>query len=309
MRASETTLSILICTYNMVREAPRTILSALPPYQKNITSSEYEVIVVDNGSSQPVDPKFFEGLPKPVRSVQYPGRSASPVQALNWAAQQVAKGSWILFCIDGARLFSDGLVAATLKYAALNPNAFIYTLGRHLGPKVHMQSRLEGYNQTQEDELLASIDWYNHPGKLFGVSALAGSSANGFFSTINESNAFAISRTLFEKIGGFDERFISAGGGLANLEIFQRYVTEPAVFPVCLLAEGTFHQYHDGIATSSKVLWDELNREYTGIFGKPYMPPEYQTLFAGPLRKEAQAFYNESLRKLNLLWGSASRER
>ncbi|NDD63778.1 MAG: hypothetical protein EBZ36_07345, partial [Acidobacteria bacterium] len=37
----------------MAREAPRTILSALPPYQKNVTASDYEVIVVDNGSTEP----------------------------------------------------------------------------------------------------------------------------------------------------------------------------------------------------------------------------------------------------------------
>jgi glycosyltransferase involved in cell wall biosynthesis len=63
-------LSIIICVYNMAREAPRTILSALPPYQKHVDGSEYEVIVVDNGSSQPIDAEFINRTAGKIKYIQ-----------------------------------------------------------------------------------------------------------------------------------------------------------------------------------------------------------------------------------------------
>jgi glycosyltransferase involved in cell wall biosynthesis len=295
----EVFISIIICMYNMPREAPRTIVSALPPYQKKVNGNEYEVIVVDNGSSLPIDANFLKGLPETIKFAQYPGSSASPVFALNWAATHVAKGNWIAFCIDGARILSDGLVAEWLKYASLNRQTFIHTLGWHLGPDVHMRASQTGYNQDIEDKLLENIDWYNHPARLFEVSTLAGSSDSGFFSTIRESNAFVVSRIMLEKIGYFNEHFSSPGGGLANLEFFSRYVTSEQVFPICLLGEGTFHQYHGGVATSGKIEWDKVNEEYLSIVGKPYEAPRYSTMFAGAFKKELYKFYTESLQKLN----------
>lgn len=290
-------LSIIICVYNMRRETPRTILSTLPPYQKDVDGSEYEVIVVDNGSSQPLEASFLETLPGMVRYVQYPGRSPSPVFALNWAARKVARGSYIAFCIDGTRILSDGLVAAWLKLFNISQQFFVYTLGWHLGPNMHQFASQTGYNQDAEDRLLESVDWYHHPGMLFEISTLAGSSQAGFFSAIAESNAFAVSRSLLDKLGLYDERFTSPGGGLANLEIFSRFVTAEGVHPICLLDEGTFHQYHDGISTSGKVQWKTLAQEYEEIFERPYEMPRYSTLYSGSLRPEAHRFYAESLQK------------
>src|SRR3954452_7065803 len=46
-------LSIIVVSYNMRREIPRTLESLSVPYQKNIEPSEYEIVLVDNGSKQP----------------------------------------------------------------------------------------------------------------------------------------------------------------------------------------------------------------------------------------------------------------
>jgi hypothetical protein len=59
----------------------------------------------------------------------------------------------------------------------------------------------------------------------------------GFFGRITESYAFSVPRGPFERIGGFDERFTSPGGGLANLEIFRRFDCRARAL-VCLLPEG-----------------------------------------------------------------------
>ena len=47
----------------MPREAPRTIHSALPPYQKDVSVNDYEVLMLDNGSSEKLPDSFIANLP------------------------------------------------------------------------------------------------------------------------------------------------------------------------------------------------------------------------------------------------------
>lgn len=48
-------LSLIVVAYNMARELPRTLYTLSSQYQRGIAPQDYEVIVVDNGSDQPVD--------------------------------------------------------------------------------------------------------------------------------------------------------------------------------------------------------------------------------------------------------------
>ena len=50
----EPKLSIVVATYRMQREAPRTTASLLPPLQRGVNDLDYEIIVVDNGSPEPL---------------------------------------------------------------------------------------------------------------------------------------------------------------------------------------------------------------------------------------------------------------
>jgi hypothetical protein len=276
----------------MQREAPRTILSAATPYQKDVSAGDYEVIVVDNGSSVPLS---SQSLPAGVSIIQMPQPQPSPVFAMNWAARELARGDLLLFAIDGARIFSHRLYAEMLAAHHLVENAFVFSLAWHIGSKVQMQSVTEGYNQSIEDRLIEQSGWPQAPDALFDISVFAGSSIGGFFSPIGESNAFSMSRALFDRYGGFDERFISPGGGLANLEIFRRYVTRPEGRNVCLLSEGTFHQVHGGIATSGKVKWQDFDREHHAIFGQFYRRPAYDTLYSGKPRRGMAPFLLKSI--------------
>jgi hypothetical protein len=288
-------LSVIICIYDMPREAPRTILSAGLPYQKDVTAADYEVIVVDNGSQRRLPSNYLQAVPIGVRIVDMPDPRPSPVFALNWAARNLATGDILLFAIDGARIFSDRLYAATLAAHDLVEDAFAYTLGWHIGPKVQMQSVEEGYDEVEEDRLIARSGWPDRSAGLYEISVFAGSSQAGFFGLITESNAFSVPRSLFERMGGFDERFTSPGGGLANLEIFRRYVCRDGARNVCLLSEGSFHQTHGGVATSGKIKSDVFNAEHREIFGRDYWSPVYDALYHGPIRPEAVRFLRSSL--------------
>ena len=143
-------LSIVVATYRMQREAPRTIASLLPPLQRGVDDLDYEIIVVDNGSPEPLDiGGAAAAAERPVRLVRIAPEDASPSPAacINAAVRRHAAGDWLMVCIDGARLASSHLVRRTADVLTRHPDAFTFVGSRHLGPKRQMQSVKEGYDQ------------------------------------------------------------------------------------------------------------------------------------------------------------------
>ena len=280
-------LSIVVVAYRMQREAPRTVLSLLPPLQRHVDDLDYEIVVVDNGSPEPLD---LGGLPatapRRVRLVRVAPEhaSVSPAACINAAVREHARGDRLMVCIDGARLASSHLVRRTADVLARHPEAFTFVASRHLGPKPQMQSVKEGYDQAAEDTLLDSVSWRTDLDALYRVSVWAGAHDAKNPLLQNESNAFASSRATWEAIGGYDEGFSRPGGGLCNLEVFERFVTRgegPSGLPglnVLLYGESTFHQVHGGAATSDDGYFGESLAEYARVTGKAYRRPSFPFL-------------------------------
>lgn len=274
-------LSIIICAYQMQREAPRTLFSFLPPLQKGVDGVDYEIIVVDNGSPQALTLGDAQRrASRPVRLVRVPAEDAraSPVAAINAAVLEQAAGEWLMICIDGARLASSHLVRRTVDLLARHPQAFTFVGSRHLGPKPQMQSVREGYDQAAEDALLDATPWREDLDQLFAISVWAGAHKDGNPLLQNESNAFAMSKESWQAVGGYDERFVRPGGGLCNLELFSRHVRKPNALNVLLLGEATFHQVHNGAATSHDGYFNESLAEHTRVTGRDYSWPQYPFL-------------------------------
>jgi Glycosyl transferase family 2 len=278
-------LSIVVCAYNMARELPRTIRSLSPEMQRSVRPSDYEIIVVDNGSTPPADVtacKRWGARIEPI--VIDPHRaSVSPAHAINLGIAR-ARGELIGVMIDGARLASPGLVAGALAASRTDDRAVVVTLAFHLGTKLQMQSVREGYDQAAEDRLLQRARWYEDGYRLFGLSVFAGSSQGGWFRPVSESNALFMGRALWKELGGFDERFRSPGGGFVNLDVLARAVALPRSVVVTLLGEGTFHQVHGGVATNAlQSIHDVFEEEYRHIRGRPYEPPAYRSAYYGTI--------------------------
>jgi glycosyltransferase involved in cell wall biosynthesis len=278
-------LSIVVCAYNMARELPRTIRSLSPQMQRSVQPSEYEIIVVDNGSTRPADiaecAQWGAHLDAIVIDPQH--ASVSPAHAINLGIAK-ARGDLIGVMIDGARIASPGLAACALAASRIDDRAVIVTLGFHLGTKMQMQSVHEGYDQAAEDRLLEQARWYEDGYRLFGLSVFAGSSHRGWFRPISESNALFMRRALWNELGGFDERFASPGGGFVNLDTLSRAVGLPGSVVVTLLGEGTFHQVHGGVATNAlQSIQHVFEEEYARIRGRPYEPPTYRSAYYGAI--------------------------
>ena len=150
-----------------------------------------------------------------------PNATVSPVPAIN-LGMTLARGELVGIFIDGARMASPGLLAYALAASRLHPRPMIGTIAFHLGPSVQMESVKHGYDQGPEDALLAQSGWDDDGSRLFGISAFAGSSAGGWFDLPAESNAVFLRAEHWRDLGGWDERFETPGGGLADLDMWSR---------------------------------------------------------------------------------------
>ena len=294
-------LSIIVISYNMAREVPRTIESLLPPYQQNVHLRDYEILVMENGSSVAIDPIIIQSWPENVKYVAVKDPQPSPASALNMG-MSMASGEYICSMIDGARMASPGLIGQTLKAINLSSKPTIATIGLHLGPKRQQESTLEGYDQTAEDALLASIDWRKNGYRLFEISSYADSAPHGWLGPISESNAITVSRAAYEQLGGFDPKFSIPGGGLVNLDFFKRAIRLPRSEYILLLGEATFHQVHGGVTTSKsvgtrlsdeteKTTWDLYAEQYRSVRGIDYTVPKMDPILFGKAPKAAQKLF------------------
>lgn len=281
-------ISIIVINYNMDRELPRTIYSLYPPYQIDISKDEIEIIVVDNGSNQ------IPLLPENVKILKVKKPNFSPAKAVNLGIKY-ASGDLIGVLVDGARLASPGLLKYAKMCYQLDKKAVIGTLGFHLGFDVQQKSVLNGYNQKVEDELLDKISWEKNGYGLFEISTFAGSNKFGWFlDGPAESNAIFMSSEIWKKLGGFDERFVTKGGGLVNLDVYKRALNVPGITSFILLGEGTFHQIHGGISTnqqSEDATFKIFNDEYKSIHGEPFKRKIQAPIWIGKIN----SFHKKSL--------------
>ncbi|MEO8460648.1 MAG: glycosyltransferase [Dokdonella sp.] len=289
-------LSVVVVAYNMAREAPRTLRSLAADYQRHIEATDYEVIVVDNGSMPALDPAIVEALPGNFHLLRIDPALPSPAQAVN-RGLALAQGDVIGVMIDGARIATPGLLHFALGGAALYPHAVVASVGWFVGFDVQKFAIEGGHTKQREDALLASIDWPADGYRLFEIGTLDGSWVNGWFQPIAESNGLFLRREMWDTLGGFDERFDVPGGGLVNLDVYRRALELPDAELVVLLGEGTFHQMHGGTATNSEIDGFEETvqawvKQYEAIHGKPwtFATPENPT-YLGTLPSAALAHF------------------
>ena len=284
-------VSIVVVIFNMEREAKRTLYSLTSEYQEGVIEQDYEVIVVDNGSTVPLSVDDIESFGPNFKYYYIEDASPSPASAINYGVRQ-SGGRIVGTIIDGARILSPGLIKYALCAFKTFLNPILSTLGWHLGSDVQMRSIQNGYNQEVEDQLLKSIDWPKDGYRLFEISSLAGSSEAGWFMPIAESNCLFMLRETFDKLGGYDERFDSAGGGLVNLDFYSRVCELPDAELIIILGEGNFHQIHGGVATNvsepkNQMLWKEWEAQYFKIRNKKYTVPVKRPEYIGHVPRQA----------------------
>ncbi len=265
-------LSVVVNFYNNRREALNTLYSLTRTYQQGAGDIPYKVLAVDNGSSQPLTESEVRAFGPEFRYRYVRTGSASPVEAIN-AACRDAVGEYLLVMIDGAHIVSPGVLRLASQAFQLFAAPFVATVPFHLGPKTQNESIREGYNQLVEDEMLRASGWKENGYRLYTVAGSFADTGMGWFGGMFESSCFGIRKADYLSMGGLDERYQSRGGGLVNVDFFERALSRPDLEYVMLLGEGTFHQFHGGVASNALLArhpWHEFHEEYVRIRGKEH---------------------------------------
>lgn len=275
--ASALELSVVVISYDMARELPRTLRSLSPGYQQGMAHLRYEVIVVDNGSACPPVVADFADLGLELRILTCGTGSRSPVDALNLGL--AASRSGLVCCmIDGARMASPGLLATTIAASKLHPRPIVFTASMMLGEHPQWRALETGYCAAVEDDLLDSIDWPENGYRLFEIANGQSSETSElrWFAPGYESNALTMPRALWDEVGGYDVGFQTDGGGFASSDLFSRAADLPGVQLIVLGGEATFHQIHGkSAATANPDAMDQMramSQEYFRLRKKTFRP-------------------------------------
>ena len=204
-------LSVIVIAYNMAREIPRTLASLSRPYQDEAENLDYEVILVDNGSTEPLDPATWSHIDIPLRQMRFDSAHPSPAQAINHAVND-AQGDYVCLMIDGAHVVTPGVFRLALAATQAFADAAVAVRYFFLGPDEQNKSIEEGYCKTIEDALFESINWPENGYQLFeiGTPFRAGAGSANWLHKMFESNCLFIRRSTFFAIGGADEALIAA---------------------------------------------------------------------------------------------------
>ncbi len=243
-------LSIIVIGYDMPRQLLNTIYSLSPQHQKNVSSDDYEIIVVENKSSHCADENKIKALGSNIKYYLRDEKGVSPAPAINFALSKT-QGDFIGLLIDGARMVTPRVIEYALAVQRLSPHAIYAVPGFFIGPHEHQNAEAEGYNEEKEKALLAQIKWQENGYRLFDVASMSAANPKGVFQPFLECNCFFTSRDNFNAIGGADERFNLKGGGSLNFYLFKS-IGMLATCAHYFLApgEGSFHQLHGGVTTS-----------------------------------------------------------
>lgn len=266
-----TKLSIIVIGYEMPGQLANTLYSLSVDFQKNVSADDYEVIVVENSSSSNMDPAIINHLSGHFSHFLRDEPGTSPVPAFN-AGLREAKGDIIGILIDGARLITPRVLEHVLRVHTAFESPLIAIPGYHIGTQEH-----EFYGPeriAEEQALLTSIDWKNNGYDIFHHACFSAGNRRGYFHPMMECNALFTTRKSLKKIDDGDERFNLPGGGSYNLHLYRSLGILPENQLVILPGEGSFHQFHGGVTTSSipdreaklKGFNEQLNSFWNGQF-------------------------------------------
>lgn len=246
MNRSRLKLSVIVIGYKMARQLANTLYTLSARYQRNISAEDYEVVVVENESSDNLDPAALAELGGNFRYFRRVEHSHTPVPAINFAFQQ-CQGSLVGLMIDGARMVTPRVLEYAVMIARLSDRALTVVPGYHLG--ANEQHLADSYSETVEQALLDSIAWKSDGHLLFDIASFSGGNNKGFFQPFMECNCLFASANSFRDIGYADPRFTLRGGGSINLHMYRSLGMLPGAQVFITPGEGSFHQFHGGVTT------------------------------------------------------------
>ncbi|MGH2474678.1 MAG: CmcI family methyltransferase, partial [Candidatus Limnocylindrales bacterium] len=178
-----------------------------------------------------------------------------------------------------------GVLRFGLRGLATYGRAIVATQQWYTGPGQQGEAMDDGYDQAYEDRLFEKIKWPTNGYRLFEIGHFIGD--RDWLDGVWESNCMFVTRAQLEQVGGCEERFSMAGGGYANLELYERLGSSPDVTVCTILGEASFHQTHGGITTNQTDAAERRARvfgygkHYRELRGRPFKGPGKPIHFVG----------------------------
>ena len=110
-------LSIVVIVYKMSRQAENTLYSLSPAYQHGVTADDYEVVVVENESADPLGAERALAHGPNYRYYARPNIGASPVPGIIFGVE-ATRAPILGLVIDGARMVTRGSCATRWTHSA-----------------------------------------------------------------------------------------------------------------------------------------------------------------------------------------------
>ncbi len=291
-------LSLIVVAHDMPRQAMNTLYSLSASYQRDVSASSYEVLVMENDSGNNLDPSAVTSLGENFHYYRRSEAGVSPAPAIN-EALGYCRGRYVGLLIDGARMVTPGVIDNVLQ--AMQVKGAVVAVPGYYLTEMGKTAEEEGGADTldYERELLESLNWQQDGYQLFPRACFSNGNRNGFLDPVMECNALFCEKALLEELGGADERFNLRGGGALNLHLYRQVAMTKDTRLFVLPGEGNFHQYHGGTSTrvSSdrdalvKTFKEQLDSLWPGGFKSVSREP---SLF-GAVPEQAMPFLQRSL--------------
>ncbi len=293
-------VSVIVIAYSMSRQLENTLYSLTAECQNGVSEDDYEVIVMENSSADNLPPSEVAALPGNFRYVLRDEPAATPVYAIN-EAFAMCRAPLICLMIDGARMASPGILSTALMAYQINRDAIVVAPGYHLGHDEQHLLQSGADIAAEEEQLLASVDWRNDAYELFRISTFSGANRNGYLQPIMECNCLFASAENYAAIGHANTAFTLPGGGSINLHMYRSLGMLPHTQLFVMPGEGSFHQYHGGVTTSSYAERDsEIEKHRVQLHS--FWPGGFHSLrrepaLLGKVPAVAQPFLEKSLQR------------
>lgn len=289
-------LSVIVVVYRMRRQAMNTLRSLAVPYQQQVSANDYEIIVVENRSTENLVADEVHALGANFRYFLRDEPGVSPVPAVNFGFEQ-ARGQYIGLIIDGARMITPRVIEYALLGFSMSEDAIIMVPGYHLGEQDHKFHRDSGHTEAKEIARLAELNWLENGYRLFQYAAWSSSNQRGYFQPMQECNCLFASLKNFDAIGRADSHFDLPGGGSINLHIYRKLGLLPQSLLFVLPGEGSFHQFHGGVTTQQfddqderRHMLKQFDNQLNELWGGEFKALTREPMMLGAVTRWAQPF-------------------
>ena len=201
-------ISVIIAAYNIPKQLQRTLISCSPLYQK-FDGVPLEIIVVDNGSTVPLQKSDFVRFPNVQQIIRIEGKP-SPVFGLNEGIAR-ARFSIIALMIDGAHLLTPGIFNHVRSLVAHMPRPVINVPQYMLGTVSQNLRPADNAFEREADDLRA-LGWPEYGYTLFDYAVMVGEHYYRAPLDAIESNCLVTTRAVLDDCGGLRRALRRAGG-------------------------------------------------------------------------------------------------